>query len=155
MKINAKVGLLLLCTALFALGFVLCLPRRSPDVVVGLLGFESTPNSLPPMPYRLVLSVTNSGATPIEIAVGPKVRRLDWPRGESATLSPGAGHNLHAWVLNLDPPWTISIKSRRIAGKIEKWLRSYGAKLQICDPTPVWRQVQLLEVSANGAPVVH
>jgi hypothetical protein len=150
MKRRPKVWIPVIGVLLLALSLAWWLPNRAPDVVVGLLGLESMPNSSPAMPNRLVLSVTNSGSTPIEVAVGPKKQRPDWPRGESAALSPGSGCYLHAWILSLDPPWMISIKSRRIAGKMEKWLRSYGVQLRLCDGTPAWRQVQLLEVNGNG-----
>jgi hypothetical protein len=150
LKIPARLWIPAVCVGLLTLTIAVCWPRRNQDILVGFVAVWN----MSMQPSQLVFAVTNSRSTVIEVAVGPKMQRPpDWPRGESATLSPGCGSHLHAYILNLPQPWTISVKARRIAGKFEKWLRSHGASVRLCDATPGWRQVQTLEVKINDAGV--
>ena len=148
MKIPTKVWLPALCL----LFFVLLFPRstgRSP-VTIECVGGTTPPAWSGLWPFsvsRLAFAVTNSSSTPMEVSVYTKWKGApDW----FGRLPP---HSEHHFLLNVtyqQPPWTVSLASHRIPGKLEQWLRTYGSKLRLCDITPN-SEIKLVQINTNEA----
>jgi len=152
MKTRSKASILIVGAFSLALGLAWWLPNRAPAVAVWLI---STPPKDPKNPQVLLLglmfAVSNTTSRPMDISLGPRPQYPpDFPRGQEETFAPGQVRQFRAQIWNYRPPWTILVKTRRLPGKVETWLRSWGAKLRLCDPAPSWQLSQVLEVDSHG-----
>jgi hypothetical protein len=82
----------------------------------------------------LIFSVSNSMSKTIEVEIGLRPPRLDYPRGNWAILLANEATNLRVDASQVPPPWTIRIVSRRIPGSLETKARAFGARFHLCEP---------------------
>src|SRR4051812_31236388 len=84
----------------------------------------------------LVFSVSNSTSKALEVAIGLKQARPDYPRGANVILGEYCSTYLKVDASRVPLPWTVRIFSRRIPGTLETKARAFGARFRLCDLRP-------------------
>jgi hypothetical protein len=135
-NIPTKVWLPALSLALLALLFAR--PKLQPAITIQFVGATNPPPSTGlKFGSRLVFAVTNSSSAPMAVLVYAKgLRATDFGLGDSGQLPRHSGRYFNIEMISEHAPWTVSVRSQRVPGKVEAWLRSYGSKLTLCNSGP-------------------